>query len=86
MNDRRSRVRLGVLLGLYLVILGGLLGVAAERVRFDRQRGTVLARYDAAARAHHAALMNIELGTDAHGRARGLEAAATGSGRMRAEP
>jgi hypothetical protein len=42
-----TRRRLGILMGtccLYLTVLGFLTGVVVERVRFDRQRTTVLQR------------------------------------------
>jgi hypothetical protein len=51
---------IGAALGLYLVVLGALMGAAVERIRFDRQRSQVLARYDQAVRAWHTHLMTLE--------------------------
>jgi hypothetical protein len=56
----RGRMAIGAALGLYLVVLGALMGAAVERIRFDRQRSQVLARYDQAVRAWHTHLMTLE--------------------------
>ena len=56
----RGRVAIGAALGLYLLVLGALIGAAAERIQFDRQRTQVLARYDQAVRAWHTQLMALE--------------------------
>jgi hypothetical protein len=56
----RGRAVLGVGLGLYLIVLGALVGAAVERIQFDRQRAQVLARYDQAVRAWHTQLMALE--------------------------
>jgi hypothetical protein len=40
------RVVLGIGIGLYLLSVGGLVGVLVERIRFDHRRASVLARYD----------------------------------------
>jgi hypothetical protein len=42
----RRRIALACLLGLYCLALGAIAGVLIERIRFDRQRAVVLARYD----------------------------------------
>jgi hypothetical protein len=47
-------------LGLYLVALGFLGGVLAERIRFDRQRSLVLGRLTAAEQQLRARLMTLE--------------------------
>jgi hypothetical protein len=55
-------VILGIGIGLYLLSLGGLLGVLVERIRFDHRRAPVLARYDALLHARQETLMSIERG------------------------
>ncbi|HYB44713.1 MAG TPA: hypothetical protein VEL75_23255 [Candidatus Methylomirabilis sp.] len=57
----RARTVLAIGIGLYLLVLGGLGGTLAERIRFDLRREPVLARYDALLRARNAGLMAIEL-------------------------
>jgi len=52
---------LGGALGLYLIGLGFVGGIAADRIRFDRQRTAVLTRYDEAVRQWHTYLMQLEL-------------------------
>jgi len=54
------RVVLGVVVGTYLLSLGGLAGTAIERIRFDYRRDAVVARYDSLLRARNATLMAIE--------------------------
>lgn len=56
---RKLRV-FGIGLGVYLLALGALVGVAIERIQFDRQRSAVLARYDQAVREWQAHLMHLE--------------------------
>ena len=54
---------LGVLVGagcLYLVVLGFLIGMVVERMRFDRQRAAVLQSLTAARERLHIHLMNLE--------------------------
>ena len=46
-------------LALYLLAVGCAGGTAAERIRFDRERATVLARYDEAVKEWHAILMRV---------------------------
>jgi hypothetical protein len=59
-QPRWARVVLGIGIGLYLLVLGGLGGTVAERMRFDYRRDAVLARYDALLRARNAGWMAIE--------------------------
>ena len=59
-QPRRARMVLGIGIGLYLLVLGGLGGTVVERMRFDYRRDAVLARYDALLRARNAGWMAIE--------------------------
>jgi len=62
-RDHRPSARravLAIVIGLYLLTLGGLVGTLAERIRFDQRRAPVLARYEALLRARNATLMTIE--------------------------
>jgi hypothetical protein len=62
-----TRRGLGILMGaccLYLTVLGFLTGVVVERVRFDRQRTTVLQRLAATQERLHTYLMNLERQTE----------------------
>jgi hypothetical protein len=54
-------VVIAVLLGLYLTAMGMVVGVVVERMRFDGQRGEVLARYEQALRARNAQRMDLEV-------------------------
>jgi hypothetical protein len=56
----RARAVVSVGIGLYLLVLGGLGGTLAERIRFDQRRAVVFARYDAALEARNARVMAIE--------------------------
>lgn len=58
----RTRLLLGIVLGLYLTGNGMLLGMLVERVHFDRQRTALLARYDQALRDWNAFRMMAEEG------------------------
>ena len=58
--ETRRKALIGIGLGLYLVGLGMLAGVAVERMRFDHKRADVLARYDEALREWHAFRMELE--------------------------
>ncbi len=51
----------GVGLSLYLLGLGFLGGIAAERIRFDLRRAETLRRYDEIVRRWHAYLVRLEL-------------------------
>jgi hypothetical protein len=58
-----TRRGLAILMGagcLYLTILGFLAGVVVERVRFDRDRATVLQRLAATQERLHTHLMDLE--------------------------
>lgn len=57
---RAARVALGIGIGLYLLVMGGLTGTLVERIRFDHRRDAALARYGALLRARNAGLMAIE--------------------------
>jgi len=54
------RMVLGVIVGMYRLGLGGLVGTLIERIRFDHRRDAVVARYDGVLRARNATLMSIE--------------------------
>lgn len=56
---------LGGAFGLYLIGVGFLGGIVAERVRFDHQRLAVLGRYDEALRTWQGYLMGLEKGAAA---------------------
>ena len=62
---RVTRVRMVVLIGmsLYLSVMAFAGGVAAERIRYDRERAVVLQRHDAAVHEWREFLMTIERGT-----------------------
>jgi hypothetical protein len=61
----RRRTVLAGGLAVYLLVVGFAGGTAAERIRFDRERTGVLARYDEAAREWHAVLMRVEHAAEA---------------------
>jgi hypothetical protein len=52
---------LRIMLGLYLVLLGAVGGIAAERLRFDHQRGAVLSQYQHAIRLRQSEVMSVEM-------------------------
>jgi hypothetical protein len=56
----RRRI-LGLILGLYLVAMGFVLGVVVERWRFDEARRAVLDRYNEVVRQVRSHQMKIEL-------------------------
>ena len=58
----RRRTLTAAALGLYLFCIGFGGGMAAERIRFDRQRAAVLARYEHAVSQWHEFLMRAEAG------------------------
>lgn len=60
MVGKRYWVVLGGGLGLYLLVLGFLGGILAERIRFDQQRTEILNRYDHAVQQWQAYLMSLE--------------------------
>lgn len=52
MSTRRGRMGLGIGAGLSLLLLGGLGGMALDRVRFELERAALLARVEAVVRAN----------------------------------
>jgi hypothetical protein len=80
----RARVLLGVGIGLYLLVLGGLGGTCVERIRFDHRRDAVLARYDALLRARNAGLMAIERDVAQRSRPAGVDFVAVPFGTLTA--
>ena len=61
----RRRTVLAGGLAVYLLVVGFAGGMAAERIRYDRERADVLARYDGAVREWHATLMRVEHAAEA---------------------
>jgi hypothetical protein len=57
-NCRQTALRIAV--GLYLVGLGILIGVALDRMRFDRERSDVIGRYEQDLRERHEFQMALE--------------------------
>jgi len=59
---RMTRTRMVVLIGasLPVAVMAFAGGVTAERIRFDRERGVVLPRYDEAVQRWHELLMTAE--------------------------
>ena len=53
-------VVLGIVVGVYLLGLGGLVGTALERMRFNYHREAIVARYNGLLRARNSTLMSIE--------------------------
>jgi hypothetical protein len=63
MGMTQTRVVVLIGAGLYVSAMAFADGVAAERIRFDRQRAKVLHRYDEAVKQWHQILMAAEKGT-----------------------
>lgn len=63
---KTRRVVLAVGIGVYLVGFGMLTGMMVDRMRFDRQRSEVLARYDRAVTDLHAHRMALEKVAEGH--------------------
>jgi len=61
----KHRFALFIACGLYAVVLGFLGGMAAERMRVDARRDTVLRQYDDALQRWHGVLMEFEKEPDA---------------------
>jgi hypothetical protein len=57
---RTRKVILHIAVGVYLVGLGMVTGMALDRMRFDRQRSEVIGRYEQALREWHAVRMALE--------------------------
>jgi len=60
----RQKPLIGILLGVYLVVVGMLIGVAVDRMRYDRQRSEVLGRYEGALREWHTYRIALEKGVE----------------------
>jgi hypothetical protein len=71
---RRTRVLLGIVVGLYLLGVGGLVGTLVERIRFNYRRAAVLARYEALLKARQEALMSMEREVAQGFRPKGIDA------------
>jgi hypothetical protein len=63
MTTRRGRMVLGIGAGLSLLVLGGLGGLALDRMRFEPQRAALLAQVEAVVRANQG--MPLAIGPDA---------------------
>jgi hypothetical protein len=57
-----NRTLVWITLNLYMLGVGMLGGIAVERLRFDRERGAIVARLEAALRARQAMLITLEQG------------------------
>lgn len=58
----RAKTGSNVLVGICLLVLGMLLGVLVERIRFDRQRSEVIGRYEQALRDWQSYQISLEKG------------------------
>jgi hypothetical protein len=65
MTMTRRRTVLAGGLALYLLAVGFAGGMAAERIRFDRERAGVLVRYEEAVEEWHVVLMRVEHAAEA---------------------
>jgi hypothetical protein len=65
MTMTRRRTELAGGLALYLLAVGFASGTAAERIRLDRERAGVLARYDEAVKERHAIVIRVEHAVEA---------------------
>ena len=59
-HERVRRIVLGIVVGVYLLGLGALVGTAIEKIRFNYHRDAVLVRYDGLLRARNATLMTSQ--------------------------
>ena len=59
MNTRRGRMILSIGAGLFLLVLGGVGGMALDRMRFEPQRAAMLADVEAVVRANQGTPMLI---------------------------
>ncbi|HYB44714.1 MAG TPA: hypothetical protein VEL75_23260 [Candidatus Methylomirabilis sp.] len=66
MTTRRGRMVLGMGAGLSLLVLGGLGGMALDRMRFEPKRAAMLARVEAVVRANQGTPLTIGPGALAH--------------------
>jgi hypothetical protein len=65
LNARGNRL-IGVGLGVYLVVIGMLVGMVIDRMRFDGQRSAVLGRYEQALQEWQTYRIALEKATDGH--------------------
>lgn len=56
---------LRIMVPIYLLGLGVLSGIGAERIRFSQERGAIVARLESAVRARQATLIALERGSAA---------------------
>jgi polynucleotide 5'-kinase involved in rRNA processing len=68
--SRRRQLQLALGLSLYLGTVGFLGGMLVERIRFDRERASVLTRFATAEQRLHARLMALEREAEPRGPAR----------------
>ena len=66
MNTRRGRTIVGIGAGLSLLVLGGVGGMALDRMRFEPQRAAMLADVEAVVRANQGTPMVIGTGARAN--------------------
>ena len=60
LTESRGKALLALVLGVYLLAFGMLVGVLIERIRFDRQRADVLGRYEQLVREWKTSRMALE--------------------------
>ena len=60
----RATTGSNVLVGICLLVLGMLLGILVERIRFDRQRSEVIGRYEQALRDWQSYQISLEKGRE----------------------
>ena len=65
MKARRVRMILGVCLGLFLLVVGGLGGMAIERMQFEPRRAAMLEHLEEVVRRNEATVMTFDLGASA---------------------
>jgi hypothetical protein len=65
MNTRRGRMILGIGAGLFVLVAGGLGGMALDRLLFEPQRAAMLAHMEAVVRANQGTPMAISPSTRA---------------------
>jgi hypothetical protein len=65
MKARRVRMILGVWLGLFLLVVGGLGGMAIERMQFEPRRAAMLEHLEEVVRRNEATVMAFDLGASA---------------------
>src|SRR4030095_6475285 len=65
MKGRRVRTILGVWMGVFLLVVGGLGGMAIERMQFEPKRAATLEHLEEAVRRHEATVMAFDPGAQA---------------------